>query len=443
MIRKIGFPAGLGFFFNTMYNVVDTWFGGRISVTALAAMSLSFPVFFILISVGSGFATGITALIGNALGEKNGVKAHELTVQSLIFGFILTAFITALGLLLSPALFRVLGAREDYLKVALSYINIIFIGSVFFIFSNFLNAVLTATGNTKPYRNALIAGFFLNIGLEPWFIYGGLGVPAMGLRGVAVATVLIQAAGCVYLFFAVRKTGLLSPPDRIEGSADPSIRTGHMKDLLTQGLPASTNYLTIAAGIFVITYFISRFGQEAVAAYGAAVRIEQIVLLPTIGLNTAVLSLTAQNAGARHYPRVWETRKRALISGGFFMGAGLLLVFFFGRFILKFFTKDAAVLDAGTAYLRIDAFVLYAYVILFSHVGILQGLKRPMFPVIIGIYRQIAAPIGIFLLLTRVFGIGLSGIWWGILIVTWSAAIISFFYARGVLIKVSGIHEGR
>ena len=123
------------------------------------------------------------------------------------------------------------------------------------------------------------------------------------------------------------------------------------------------------------------------------------------------------------------------------MGAGLLLVFFLGKYLLRFFTKDEAVIAAGASYLRIDAFVLYAYVILFSHMGILQGLKKPLFPVIIGLFRQIAAPVGVFLLLTRIFDLGLSGIWWGILIVTWSAALITFFYARQVLAKVSGIHE--
>ncbi|TFG60574.1 MAG: MATE family efflux transporter, partial [Spirochaetales bacterium] len=272
LIRKIGFPAGLGIFFNTMYNVVDTWFGGRISTTALAAMSLSFPVFFILISFGSGFATGVTALVGNALGARDDRKARELTVHSLLFGFILTVFITAIGLLLSPSLFRILGAKEEYLSEALAYIQIIFAGSIFFIFSNFLNAILTAAGNTKPYRNVLIVGFFVNIGLDPWFIYGGLGVPAMGLKGVAVATVVIQAAGSLYLLLTVRKTGLLRPlPSPPADSPRRLLNGKHLRDLLVQGLPASTNYLTVAAGIFIITYFISGFGREAVAAYGAAV----------------------------------------------------------------------------------------------------------------------------------------------------------------------------
>ncbi len=98
-----------------------------------------------------------------------------------------------------------------------------------------------------------------------------------------------------------------------------------------QGIPASLNMMTVALGIFVITYFLSHFGQEAVAAYGVATRIEQLVLLPTIGLNTAVLTLAAQNGGAGLYGRVRQTVRKALIYGGFMTAGGSVLLFFGGR----------------------------------------------------------------------------------------------------------------
>jgi Na+-driven multidrug efflux pump len=190
------------------------------------------------------------------------------------------------------------------------------------------------------------------------------------------------------------------------------------------------NYLTIAAGIFVITYYAGRFGQTAVAAYGAAVRIEQIVLLPTIGLNVATLTLSAQNNGAKRYDRIKETVNTALKYGAVVMAAGAAIVFFLAPYLMKIFTDDPLVMEAGKLYLRIDALVLYAYVVLFVHVSALQGMKKPLFAVIIGVYRQIAAPIAVFYLFAVAWGMGARGIWWGICVITWSAAVIAFFFAR-------------
>lgn len=426
LVRQIGIPASIGYFFNTMYNVVDTFFGGRISTQALAALSLSFPVFFLIIAFGGGLSTGTTALIGSALGEKNKDQARAYGVQAISFGIVMSVLLTLIGYFLSPFLFRVLGAEDAYLADALIYMRTIFYGTLFFLINNMLNGILQAMGDTKSYRNFLIGSFIVNVGLDPWFIYGGLGIPAMGIRGVAVATVLVQFGGVFYLAFRVKKTGLLSGVTVKEFI--PKLK--EFKDISVQGFPASINMLTVAAGIFVITYYAGRFGQTAVAAYGAAVRIEQIVLLPSIGLNVASLSLSAQNSGAKNFDRVKETLNTCLKYGAVIMAAGGVLVFFLAPYLMDLFTDDPAVLASGKLYLRIDALVLYAYVVLFVHVSALQGMKKPLFALIIGAYRQIAAPVLIFYLLSVVAGMGAKGIWWGICIITWSAAIIAFFYAR-------------
>jgi Na+-driven multidrug efflux pump len=193
---------------------------------------------------------------------------------------------------------------------------------------------------------------------------------------------------------------------------------------------------TIGTGIFVITYFVSKFGQEAVAAYGVAMRVEQIALLPTIGLNIATLTIVAQNNGAHLFNRVKETLSKALRYGGVVMTFGTIAVFVLAEYLLRFFTDDLDVIPIGATYLRIDALVLYSYVILFVHVALLQGIKRPMYAIWIGLYRQIVAPVVVFYMLIHIFGVGLLGIWWGIFAVTWSAALFTIFYARRVMRSV-------
>ena len=427
LIRRIAVPASIGFFFNTMYNVVDTYFGGLISTEALAALSLTLPIFFIIVAVGTGFSNGATALIATALGAGQDREAEQLSVQTLTFGLILSAAITLIGLAASPFLFRLLGADGEYLSLCLCYMNVIFFGSLFFVMNYMLNAILNAVGNTRTFRNFLIAGFVLNVILDPWFIYGGLGLPPLGFIGVALATVLIQFLGCFYLGRVVARSEIITGAGFRAGFIP---KWTIIKEIIRQGLPASVNMATVGIGIFVITYFISKFGKEGVAAYGAAMRVEQIALLPTIGLNIATLTLVAQNHGAGRFDRIRESLSVALRWGGIMMAAGGVAVFLLSSPLMSLFTKDPQVIEIGATYLKIDALVLYAYVVLFVNVAALQGIKKPMFAITIGLYRQIIAPIIVFYLLGFVLGWGLLGVWWGIFLVTWSAALITVLYAR-------------
>jgi Na+-driven multidrug efflux pump len=196
--------------------------------------------------------------------------------------------------------------------------------------------------------------------------------------------------------------------------------------------------MTVALGIFIITWFLSRFGQEAVAAYGVATRIEQIALLPTIGLNMATLTLVAQASGAGLFDRVRQVVRTALKYGAVVMVFGSALVFFGARPLMGLFSDDAAVVDIGARYLRIAAFIEYAYVLLFVNTSVLQGLKKPMFALWIGLYRQLAAPALVFSLATGVLGAGIDGIWWGIFGINWSAAAVAMVYA---LHKVNRLAE--
>jgi putative MATE family efflux protein len=437
LVRSLGIPAAIGYLFHTLYNVVDTFYAGLISTEALAALSLAFPVFFIIIALGSGVSTGVTALIGHALGAGKREEAQQLAMQALVFGLFLSILVTVGGILASPWLFGVLGASGEYLGYCLAYMNIVFIGAVFFIISFICNGILNSVGDTKSFRNVLTLGFVLNVGLDPLFIYGIGGIPGMGFKGVAVATILIQGIACVYMGYKVRKAGLM---DMCSGRCLIP-RAGPFADIARQGFPASMNMLTVGLGIFIITYFLSWFGKEAVAAYGIATRIEQLVLLPSIGLNVAVLALSAQNGGAGLYDRVFEVVRTALKYGAVCMGIGLVVVFFLAEPMMRLFTQDAAVVEIGVSYLRIAAFALYAYVVLFAYVAVLQGLKRPMFAVWIGIVRQLVAPVIVFYVLIKGFGLGVYGIWWGVFVVVWCSALFSWWYASRRMRHIAAVAE--
>lgn len=426
LVRRLAVPAAIGFFFNTMFNVVDTYFAGRLSTEALAALSLSFPVFFILVAVGGGFATGTTALIGHALGGNDRRRAALVASQGVILAVSLGVVTSAVGYLATPALYRLLGADGAYLELCLAYIRVILPGGILIFGIHMLNAILNAQGDTRTFRDSLIMACVLNIGLDPWFMFGGLGLPAMGIAGLALATVVSQLFSVTLMMRRAWRTGLLHRSSGAAWRPD----AGILKAIAQQGLPAGGSMMTMALGVFVITWFLGGFSREAVAAYGVATRIEQILLLPAIGLNVATLALSAQNGGAGRFDRVRETVRKALSAGAVLTIGGGALLLVGARFMMDAFTDDPAVIAIGAHYLRIAAFVEFAYVIMFINISALQGLKRPALALWLGVGRQIVAPLIVFGLATRVWHVGLNGIWWGIFAITWTAALTAVVLAR-------------
>jgi putative MATE family efflux protein len=426
LVRRLALPVGIGFFFNTMFNVVDTWYAGRLSTQAVAAVSLSFPLFFLIIAVASGISTGATALIGHALGAGRREEAELYAAQTISFALLHGVLLTIFGWLATPAMFRLMGAEGEYLSLAVSYMGTMFSGSAFFVANQAHNAILNASGDTRSFRNFLVLAFILNLIYDPWFIFGGFGVPPLGLAGIAWGTVTIQFIGTLYLHHRARRTGLLGGL----GWHGFLPRKAMFRELARMGFPSSMTMLTVAIGVFVITWYVGRFGHEAMAAYGIATRIEQIVLLPVMGLNVATLTLVAQNSGARLYDRVKEIIRTALTNGITLMCFGTLTVFLFAGPLMRCFTVDPKVVAIGSGYLRIVAFVFHAYVILYINSFALQGLQLPRFALILGIFRQFLAPVPVFWVLAIWMKWGVVGVWWGIFAVTWLAAGLSLLYIR-------------
>ncbi len=431
-IRRIALPMSIGFFFNTMYNVVDSFYAGKISTEALAAMALSFPVFFIIIAVSEGIARGASALIANAIGSQDHKQEAALSEQVYSLGFFCAIGLTLVGIFSAEPLFRLLGATGSYLDLALAYIRPLFLGSIFFILSSMSNSILLAHGDSKTFGRVLVIGFFMNLILDPWFLYGGFGLPAMGITGISLATILIQAIGGLYLLSVVIRRGHL--PRNLAQNIRPKLRV--YGEILRQGIPTSFNMMSVALGFFVTTYYLKFYGEATVAAFGVGTRIEQIALLPAIGIGSAVVAIVGQNNGAGEYERVRECIQLCTRYGMILITTASVLLYVFATHLVSIFTDDQEVIQLGRDYVRIVAFIQWAYVAGFIYIGCLQALKRPMYGFVEAILRKIVLPLIVFHIAVSLLEVELTAFWWSMVGINAVMAIITISYTRATLKKL-------
>jgi putative MATE family efflux protein len=388
LLRKVTIPASVGSLFQTFYNLVDTWFAGKISAEAIGAIAKSFPIYFTIIAVGVGIGAATNAMIGNAIGEKKERAASMYIAQSLIFALVISVLVTIFGLNASNFLLGVMGSDVSGIALTREYLDIIFYGTFIVLIQISLNGTLNAQGDTKSYRNVLIFSFFLNIFLNPLFIWGYGVIPAFGIAGLAIATVISQLIGTIYLAYKVNnckireylKIACFIP------------KFEYLNPLTRQSVPVMFSMLFIGVGIFNILYFIGQFGDLATAGYGAALRVEQVFLLPVIGLNTAVLSIGGQNFGAKAYDRIRELYTKALFFGSSFMAVAGIILFFGAEFFVSLFTDNQEAVKHGAIYLKVAALIGPIYPVFFITTAVFQAVKKPLYSLYLSILRLTAFP---------------------------------------------------
>ncbi|MBG76383.1 MAG: Multidrug export protein MepA [Alphaproteobacteria bacterium MarineAlpha5_Bin12] len=432
LLKKVAIPASIGTVFQTLYNIVDTFFAGKISPEALSALAKSFPIYFIIIAVGIGLGVASTALMANSIGEGNKNKASMYLAQNIILTLIVAIIITFLGLNISSTILELMGSNQKNINLTLKYLDIIFYGS-FIVFIQFaINSSLNAQGDTKSYRNVLIVSFFLNIFLNPLFIFGYGIFPAMGISGIAFATIFTQFLGTLYLIYKVYKTEL---KEFLKINCFIP-KKEFIISLLKQAVPISFGMITISIGVFIILYFVGTFGEYAIAGYGTAIRFEQILLLPIFGLNTAVLSIAGQNFGAKNYSRVKETYYKALTIGCGFMVFGGILILLSSNYIVGLFTDNEDVILFGTSYLKVAALMGPVYPIFFITSALIQALKKAIFTMYINLLRMIILPLVTLWFVVNVLEGGFQSLFWGLFAINWTFGFLVLIFSHFFMKKI-------
>jgi len=438
LVRKLAVPAMVGTLFQTLYNVVDTYFAGKISPEALSALSKSFPIYFIIIATSIGVTVAGTSLIGNSIGEKNNKKTLNYFSHIIYYGIIISIFITFLGLYFSKKVFFLMGSTEEVVSLGLEYTDIIYSGSVLFILVVSLNSLLHAEGDTKTYRNVLVLSFLLNIILNPILIFGFLFIPAFGVKGIGIATIISQFLSFVIILLKVLKN------ERIKNITNEYLlpKILFFKNIFFQSMPITVSICGYALAAAIIFTYVGQSGEYAVAGYGVGTRIEQVVLLPILGINTAIISIIAQNYGANNLYRIKETYFTAIKYAFVIMITAGVLVFLSASIITSFFSSDPEVIEYGKRYLKISAFVLPAYPVFFLSNGCFMALKKSENAMISNFFRNVLNPIVVFYIAKHI-GASFETFFWIWVGINWFFSISYFFviiyYFKAKLNKSSAV----
>ena len=422
LVRKLAVPAMVGTLFQTLYNVVDTFFAGKISPEALSALSKSFPIYFIIIATSIGVTVAGTSLIGNSIGAKDNKKTLNYFSHIVYYGILISIIITFLGLYFSKKVFLMMGSTEEVVSLGLEYTDIIYSGSILFILVVSLNSLLHAEGDTKTYRNVLVLSFLLNIILNPILIFGFLFIPAFGVKGIGIATIISQFVSFIIILLKILNNV------RIRNITKEYLLPKFLffKNIFFQSMPITVSICGYALAAAIIFTYVGQSGEYAVAGYGVGTRIEQVVLLPILGINTAIISIIAQNYGANNIYRIKETYFTAIKYAFLIMITAGALVFLSASVITSFFSNDPEVIEYGKRYLKISAFVLPAYPVFFLSNGCFMALKKSENAMISNFFRNVLNPIVVFYIAKHI-GASFETFFWIWVGINWFFSISYFF----------------
>ncbi len=340
-LKQMTIPMIYGMVLLMTFNLVDTFFVGLLGTQPLAAISFTFPVTFTVLSLTIGLGIGTSAVIAKLLGKKDQCTAKDSATAAMYLAAIIVASLSFVGYLFTDELFTLLGAQASLLPLIHDYIDIWYIGSVCLIGPMIGNAILRASGDTKTPSLVMGSAGLVNAILDPIFIFGLGPIPAMGIKGAAIATLVSWIFGLAFVLnILTRKLDLIHTHIIPFHKLLPAC-----KSILKIGLPAAgANMLTpIAAAI--MTAIVATYGESAVAAFGVGSRIESIACLVVLAMSMTLPPFISQNFGAGHMHRVEEAYKVSVK----FVLLWQLLIFVFlvglAPWIASAFAKEQAVED--------------------------------------------------------------------------------------------------
>ncbi|MGX1114133.1 putative MATE family efflux protein [Pseudoalteromonas sp. MBR-15] len=381
-LKKMTIPMIFGMITLMMFNLVDTFFISLLGTEPLAAVSFTFPVTFTVISLAIGLGIGTSAVIAKALGSDKLDEARFDASIALLISVVLVFCLSVVGYVFITPIFELLGAGQQVLPLIHDYMSVWFLGSVFLITPMVGNSVLRASGDTKTPSLVMGGAGLINAVLDPILIFGLGPIPALGIQGAAIASVIAWSfAVVIILYILAIKNGLLSL------YAGQQTIIGAIRKILKIGLPAAGANMLTPIAMAVMTALVAKHGPEAVAAFGVGSRIESIASLVVLALSMTLPPFVSQNFGAGKLGRVKEAYITTLKFVMIWQFGIYLLLLLTSSFIAHVFGKEQAVIDVIKLFIYILplSYGLQGVIILSN--SSFNALHKPMNALILSIIR--------------------------------------------------------
>ncbi len=369
-LLALALPIILANIFHTVYQLTDTFWVGRLGARAVAAVSLSFPIIFLLISLGSGLAIAGSILVAQYKGQGNDEKIDYVTAQTLSLMFFISLILATAGYFISPLFIDAMNQEAIVAKDAILYMRISFTGVPFMFLFFVFQAVMRGIGDVRTPLYIVIVTVLLNFILDPLFILGWGPIPPYGVLGAAVATISTEALSAIVGMILL-----------LRGNRGINLRLKDLKPdfllikkLFKLGFPASIEQGTRSFSMVVMTFLVATFGTYIVASYGLATRILGFIIIPAIGLAMATSTLVGQNMGAGKIERANQTMKKSIKIGFFVLTiVGILLFIFAEPISSAFIPGDATVIKESSIFLKIMSLTFGCIGMQMGIIGTLRG----------------------------------------------------------------------
>jgi len=414
----------------TVYLLVDIYFVGKLGPDAVAALSISSNAFFIHLGFSTVLGTGGMALIAQAFGRKDYNQAAQVFKQSLLMALVTGAFEAVTGLLTAPYYIEFFGGTGKSLEWGIQYFQIFSISFLFMIFLYVIGNCYRGMGDTRTPMIIMLQANIINIVLDPILIFGWLGLPALGVRGAAIASLISQiyALG-IYGYLIFFKAFHLDLKGRWRFK--PEI----VKKILYIGVPSGMNHFLLAANLMITYRVISSYGTAALASIGIGFRILQGIYIPVIAVASAMAAIVGQNFGARQFTRITGTLGRAWLIATMFMIVCTAICLLYPQALISIFSNNSEVIRYGVVYLRIFAigFVMVGTIMVAS--SAFQGLGKT-YPSLIGAVVDNALFAGLVFTLPVYFSWGIQSVWWIKLATAAAETVVVAVWLKHELTKV-------
>ena len=428
-IILLSIPMVLEMIMESVFALVDIFFVSRLGAEAVATVGITESLMTIIYAIGIGLSVGTTALVARRIGEKRPEQAAVSAVQAIITGIVVSLAFSAVGILFSKDLLRLMGASEETVQMGYMYPAIMLGGNVVIMLLFIINAVFRSSGDAAISMRVLWFANILNIILDPLLIFGIGPFPELGVKGAAVATNIGRGMAVLYQLYLLGKG-----KHRVKIRANQIVlRVREMVQLVKLSLGAIGQYIIATSSWIVLVWVVTSLGEEVVAGYTIAIRILLFALLPAWGLSNAAATLVGQNLGAKQPDRAERSAWVVGIANMIFLGlVSIIFIAIPDAFIGFFINPDIepVVMQSGVTCLRVVSFGFFVYALGQVMVNAINGAGDTATPIWINFIAFWLMEIPLAFLFAKVMDLHIRGVCYAILIADTALTLIALAVFR-------------